>query len=483
MSRRRIGIIGAGPGGICAAIEMRRRGLGECTIFEKASGVGGVWFHNTYPGAACDVPSHLYSFSFELKRDWSRPYASQPEIKAYLEHLVDTYDVRACIRFDTAIAAAEWNDEASVWRLHTAAGDTDEFDVVIGAIGMFNDVSTPDIPGLADFAGHTFHSARWDHDHDLTGRRVAVIGSAASAVQFVPEIAKHTGQLYVYQRTANWVLPKGDTPYTPEELERFATDDAYLLAARREVYDRLDTALTFAIPEINAVSEQMGRDNLAQVRDPEVRRKLTPTHPYGCKRPLLSNEWPLAFNRPNVELVTDSIFRVTAEGVETVDGRARAVDSLILATGFDVTKYLSAIDVVGRDGHKLVDSWSEGAHAYLGIAMPGFPNLFQLYGPNTNNGSILFMHECQVGYIARHLERMDREGLRAIEVRAEVVDEYNRALQRDLDNVVVWNASCNNYYRAPSGRIVTQWPHSMTEYRRRTDRDDGDAYVALSATA
>jgi cyclohexanone monooxygenase len=231
------------------------------------------------------------------------------------------------------------------------------------------------------------------------------------------------------------------------------------------------------------MSEQMGRDNLEQVRDPDVRRKLTPTFPYGCKRPLLSNDWPLAFNRPNVELVTESIFRVTPEGVETVDGRIRAVDTLILATGFDVTKYLSAIDVVGREGQKLTDSWSEGAHAYLGMAMAGFPNLFQLYGPNTNNGSILFMHECQVAYIARHLERMDRDRLRSIEVRPEVVDEYNRALQHDLDNVAVWNTTCNNYYRAPSGRIVTQWPHSMTEYRRRTTTDDTDAYEVEAATA
>jgi cyclohexanone monooxygenase len=480
LTPRRIGIIGAGPGGLCAAIRLRE--FGAVTVFEKAPGVGGVWWHNTYPGAACDVPSHLYSFSFELKADWSRPYATQPEIKAYLEHLVEKYELEPLLRLDTAIASAHWSDAARTWTLTTAAGEPHEFDVVVGAVGMFNDLVTPLIPGLADFAGHTFHSARWDHAHDLTGERVAVVGSAASAVQFVPEIAKVVGHLDLYQRTPNWVLPKSDTPYTDAQLAEFAANPEALRAERQTVYDRLDHALTFANKKINAISEQMGRDNIAVVGDPELREKLTPEYPYGCKRPLLSNEYYPTFNRANVELVTDAIARVTPEGVETVDGAVRPADTLILGTGFDVTKYLSSIEVVGRDGVVLADTWRDGAHAYLGIATTGFPNLFQLYGPNTNNGSILFMLECQVDYIARHLQRIEQEDIATIEVQQHVMDDYNTALQADLDNVEVWAASCNNYYRTPNGRIVTQWPHSMTEYGRRTIMPDSDCYVTRGAT-
>ena len=349
--------------------------------------------------------------------------------------------------------------------------------MLIGAVGMFGRPLYPDIAGLDSFAGHSFHSARWDHEYELGRKRVAVIGSAASAVQFVPEIAPRAEQLHLFQRSPNWVLPKSDAPYTPEQLAEFATNPAVVDAERRAVYDRLDLALTFANKEINAISERMGRDNIAVVQDPDVRRRLTPTYPFGCKRPLLSNDYYPTFNRPNVELVSEPIARVNESSVVTVDGRERAVDSIILATGFDTTKYLSTVQVIGRDGVRLEDAWRDGAHAYLGISSTGFPNLFQLYGPNTNNGSILFMLECQVGYITRQLQRMNDERLAAMEVRRITMDDYNHALQQDLDGVEVWNASCNGYYRAPSGRIVTQWPHSMTEYRERTARDDRGAYA------
>ena len=245
--RRRIGVIGAGPGGLCAAIRLRE--FGAVTVFEKAPGVGGVWWHNTYPGAACDVPSHLYSFSFESKADWSRPYATQPEIKAYLEHLVARYELEPRLRLHTAISAARWNDATARGRSRPRPGMTHEFDVVVGAVGMFNDLITPAIPGLDDFAGHTFHSARWDHAHDLAGERVAAIGSAASAVQFVPEIAKVVGHLDLYQRTPNWVLPKADTPYTDAQLAEFAANPEAVRAERQTVYDRLDHALTFCEQE------------------------------------------------------------------------------------------------------------------------------------------------------------------------------------------------------------------------------------------
>jgi cation diffusion facilitator CzcD-associated flavoprotein CzcO len=478
---QRIGIIGAGPGGICMGIKLLEAGIDDFTIFERAPGVGGVWFHNTYPGAACDVQSALYSFSFEVKRDWSRPYGTQPEIRAYFEHCVEKYGLAPHIRLNTGVAAARWDDGRAQWELETADGETHTFDVVVGAVGMFNQLHVPDMAGLDEFRGTMFHSARWDHTHDLAGERVAVIGSAASAVQFVPVIAPAVEQLFVYQRTPNWVMPKLDTPYTDEELERFRTDPDAMPAERALVAERLDAFLTFSIPAVVRASQEWAHSNLAVVEDPELRSALTPDHPLGCKRPLVSNEWYPAFNRPNVELVTQSIERITSDSVVTADGRERAVDTIVLATGFDATKYLSVVDVTGRDDRRLDDAWSEGAQAYLGITTAGFPNLFMLYGPNTNNGSILFMLECQVAYVLRHLRNIEANDLGWIDVRADVMTEYNRALQVDLDAVDVWNASCNGYYRGPSGRIVTQWPHTMNEYAARTVNADFDAYDSRSA--
>jgi cation diffusion facilitator CzcD-associated flavoprotein CzcO len=478
---RRIGIVGAGPGGICMGIKLLEAGFDDFVIFERAPSVGGVWFHNTYPGAACDVQSALYSFSFEVKRDWSRPYGTQPEIRAYFEHCVEKYGLAAHIRLDTEVTAARWDDEAAQWEVETGDGDAHTFDVLVGAVGMFNELHFPVIDGLDDFRGTVFHSAQWNHSHDLAGERVAVIGSAASAVQFVPEIAPAVERLDVYQRTPNWVMPKLDTPYTAEELERFRTDEGALAEERALVRTRLDAFITFSNPAVVAAAQGWAESNIAFVDDPELRAALTPDFPMGCKRPLVSNDWYPTFNRPNVELVTSPIERVTADSVVTVDGTVRGVDTIILATGFDTTKYLSAVEVAGRDGLRLDQAWSDGATAYLGITTAGFPNLFMLYGPNTNNGSILFMIECQVAYVLRHLARMDEHDLESIDVRADVMDEYNRALQADLDAVAAWQAGCNGYYRAPSGRIVTQWPHTMGEYDARTRRADFDAYDSRAA--
>jgi cation diffusion facilitator CzcD-associated flavoprotein CzcO len=473
---RRIGIIGAGPGGICMAIKLREAGIDSFTIFERAPAVGGTWFHNTYPGCACDVQSALYSFSFELKRDWSRPYGTQPEIHEYFEHCVAKYGLAPHLRLGVGIAAAAWDDERAVWHLTTEQGDEHEFDVVIGAVGMFGNPAVPEIPGMDQFAGTVFHSARWDHDHDLAGERVAVIGSAASAVQFVPEIAPRVDHLVLYQRTPNWVLPKVDDPYTPEELERLRTDPEALLEARQQVWERVEGAITFSDPKAILFAQELASKSMAIVEDPEVRAKLTPDFPHGCKRPLVSNVWYPTFNRPNVELVTEAIERIDADGIVTTDGVHRPVDTIVLATGFETTRYLATIEVTGRNGRHLDDAWSDGAQAYLGITTAGFPNLFMLYGPNTNNGSILFMIECQVAYVMRQVARLDREALAWVDVRPEVMADYNRALQDDLDHVDVWSASCNNYYRGPSGTIVTQWPHTMTEYEARTATPDDDAY-------
>ncbi|MFA5885785.1 MAG: NAD(P)/FAD-dependent oxidoreductase [Acidimicrobiia bacterium] len=478
MAGRRIGIIGAGAGGIASGVRLLEAGYDDFVILEKASGVGGTWFHNRYPGLQCDVPSHLYSFSFEPHWLWSRPYGNGPEIRAYMEHVVERYGLTPHVRFDTAVVAARWDDERSVWRLTTGAGEVLELDVVIAGLGMFNELNYPDIPGLDDFGGHTFHSARWDWDHDLTGETVAVIGSAASAVQFVPEIAKEVGQLHLYQRAANWVLPKIDTPYTEAELEHFRTHPEDVVALRRKIFDQIDPYLTFMNPEQLTARTEIGLEAIAVVEDPEVRRKLTPSVPYGCQRPLVSNYYFPTFNRPNVELVTEPIVGVTEAGVVTADGTERAVDTIVLATGFKTTQFLSAIEVTGTDGTELADAWSGGAHAYLGITTAGFPNLFMLYGPNTNNGSIIYMIEAQVEYAVRHLQWMDDQGVSRIDVKPEVEAEYNRRLDEDMARVGPWAAgNCHNYYRSASGRIVTQWPHSMSDYRRRTEAPDFDAFA------
>jgi len=475
--RRRIGIIGAGPGGICAGIELLRAGYRDIVVWERAPRVGGTWHHNTYPGCACDLPSHLYSFSFERKLDWVRPYATQPEIQSYLEHCVEAHGLAPCLRLGTGVRSARWDDAAAVWRVDTDDGATATVDVVVSAIGMFNDLHWPEIPGFDGFAGTTFHSARWDHTHDLTGERVAVIGSAASAVQFVPEIAKVVGQLYVFQRSPEWVAPKDDIPFTAEQLERFRTDPAAAAEERDKIWTWVDMAQTFANPEARELARQRCLTNLAAVEDPELRRRLTPDFPYGCKRPLISNEWYPTFNRPNVELVTDPIAEVTPDAVVTVDGRERPVDTIIAATGFDTTRFLSAIPVTGRGGRRIEDAWADGARAYLGVTVSGFPNLFMLYGPNTNNGSIIWQIECQVAYLLRQLHRMDDEQLAWIDVRQDVMDDYNARLQRDLTAVEVWAAAaCHNYYRNAAGRIVTQWPHGMGVYREWTSRPDPDAY-------
>ena len=476
-SARRVVIIGAGPGGLCMGIKLKEAGYENFEILEKGSGVGGTWYHNRYPGAACDIMSHLYSYSFELKTDWSRPYGTQPEILAYLEHVAHKYGMLPYIRFGTAVRKAIWDEECLVWRLTTDGGEEIAADVVVSAIGMFNDLVYPEIDGLDSFAGTMFHSARWPADHDLTGERVGVIGSAASAVQFVPEIAKQAGQLHVFQRTANWVVPRDDDPYDDETLERFRRDPSLVREHRLKIWRDVERFVTFPASMV-AAAERAGLRNLALVEDPEVRAKLTPDHPYGCKRPLISNDWYPTFNRPNVELVTERIRAVTPTGITTVDGREREVDTIVLATGFQVTKYLSAVEVIGRDGTRIDEAWSDGAQAYLGITTAGFPNLFMLYGPNTNGGSsMITMLELEVAYIMRQLRWMDADGLVSIEVRKDVQDAYNDQLQADIERIDVWHYACSNYYSADSGRVVTQYPHPSTVYREATARPEPEAFL------
>jgi cation diffusion facilitator CzcD-associated flavoprotein CzcO len=479
----RIAIIGAGPGGLCAGIRLAQAGFEDFVILEKAAGPGGTWYHNRYPGCACDIPSFLYSFSFEPKLDWSRPYGSQAEILAYFEHCARKYDLLPRCRFGCGVASARWDERRARWTLGLESGESLEADVVVSALGMFNDLAWPEIPGRADFAGAQFHSARWDFDHDLSGETVGVIGSAASAVQFVPEIVEQAAQLHLFQRTANWVMPKQDQPFSAEQLAFFAAHPEAVAAGRDVIYRGVDGGMTFSDPVAVAEMEASVLAAIEIVRDPALRAKLRPQHPFGCKRPLLSNDYYPAFNRPNLELVTDRIERITKDAVVTEDGRSRRVDTLIFATGFATTKYLSAIDVVGRGGQRIDEAWSDGACAYLGITTAGFPNLFMLYGPNTNNGSILTMIEAQVDYAVRQIRRIADEDLAWIDVRPDAMARYNDDVQAAIARVKAWQADCHGYYRGPRGRIVTQWPYSMTEFRERTSQPDPEAYEAESKGA
>lgn len=472
----RIAIVGAGPGGLCMGIRLKGAGYEQFQIIEKSDSVGGTWHHNRYPGCACDIPSHLYSFSFEIKPDWTRTYASQPEILAYLENCAEKYGLLPHCRFGDAVRRARWDESGSRWTLELESGRTIDADVVVGAVGMFNDLAVPDIPGLDAFAGTRFHSARWNHEHDLAGESVGVIGSAASAVQLVPEIVKQAGRVHLFQRTANWVVPKQDEPFSEKQIEAFRRDPELARALRQKIFESFSGPGIFA--RVRADMERACCASMDVVRDPALRARLMPDHPWGCKRPLLSNDYYPAFNRANLELVIDPIERVTPTGVLTRDGRERRVDTLILATGFATTKFLSTIDVRGRGNVSITDAWSDGALAYKGITTAGFPNLFMLYGPSTNSDSIITMIEYQADHVLRQIRRIEREDLAWIDVKPAAMAAWNDALQRDIAKIELWQAGCTDYYRTPSGRVVTQWPHSMGAMEQALSSLDEDAYEA-----
>lgn len=471
-------IIGAGSAGLCMGVQLKSAGIDDFVILEKGDGVGGTWYWNQYPGAECDVESHLYSFGFEQKLDWSQPFAPREEILEYLNGIADKYDIRRHIRLDAPVARLNWQHETGRWHVATDDGAVYHAQIVVSAIGMFNNIHWPDIPGIEDFKGNCWHSARWDKTHDLSGERVGVIGIAASAIQLAPEIAPLVDQLHLFQRTANWVVPKANTPYTAEQIDHYRQHPEAVQRSREEIYGVWNTLATFSDKQFLADIEKDGLARINEVNDPETRAKLTPNHPFGCKRPLFSDLYYPMFNRDNVELVTENIERITADAVITVDGRRRELDTLICSTGFETTTFLNALEVTGRDGIQLKEAWSDGAQAYLGMSTAGFPNLFMLYGPNTNQGSLLYMFERQCEYVMRQLKRFDDEQLAWMDIRPEVMNAYNEQLQADCDKIDVWHFDCGNdfYIRAASGRVVTQYPYSMDHFTAQTSQTNVDAY-------
>jgi len=480
VTRRRLVVIGAGSAGLCVGVNLKKAGIDDFVILEKGTGVGGTWYHNSYPGAECDVQSHLYQFSFEQKSDWSAPYGSQAEILDYLNHCYDKFDVRRHVQFGTKVSDANWSDDESQWRVTTDTGEIFECQVLISGLGMFNDLKWPTVEGIEDFEGDYFHSARWDHDVDLKGKRVGVVGLAASAIQFTPELAKEVEHLTVYQRTANWVVPKPNTPHSQETLDAFCADPNLVKKSRDEIYDVWNTLCTFTDKKLLGEIEDSGMAQIAEVKDPETRDKLVPHHPFGCKRPLFSGVYYPMFNRDNVELVTDKVDQVTAKGVIS-GGVEREFDAIVYATGFRTTRYLSSINVTGRGGVGLDEAWEDGAQAYLGITTSGFPNLFMLYGPNTNQGSIMFMLERQTNYIMRQLARMEDENLAWVDIRKDVMDDYNTKLQAQLLTIDVWQAQCgsDHYYRSgPNRRMVVAYPRSMDDYLEDTTKAEPETFEA-----
>lgn len=470
--RPRVLVIGAGFGGLAAAYELSRDGLAEVTVLEKAHDIGGVWRENTYPGAACDVPSNLYSYSFARKTDWGRRYAEQPDILGYIHDTADRFGLRKLVRTGVEVTSAQFDESTATWRVTTSSGDVLEADVLVPAVGQLSRPALPNIPGLDTYAGPSFHSAQWRHDVDLAGKRVAVLGTGASAIQFVPRIRQTAGHVTVFQRSAPYVVPKVDRAYTEKHHAAFAKVPGFAAAMRGAIWETtelLGLALTRVAP-LARVLQALASANLKRhIKDPVLRAKLTPDYPIGCKRVLFSSDWYPALACDNVSVETDAITEVTPTGVRTADGRLHEVDVIIYGTGFKATEFLAPMTITGRDGRDLHAEWAQGARAHLGMAVPGFPNLFLIYGPNTNLGSssIILMMEQQAGYIRQITAELARRGMgRAFEVRRDVEEAYDAAVQSRLENGV-WT-TCDSWYRTESGRVTTNWPGLVHEYQHRT---------------
>jgi cation diffusion facilitator CzcD-associated flavoprotein CzcO/acetyl esterase/lipase len=481
-----VAIIGAGFGGIGLAITLKRAGIDSLTILEKADRVGGVWRDNTYPGATCDVPSQLYSFSFEPNPDWSRRFSPQPEILDYLERCVEKHDLGPNLRLGTEVIRAEFDEGSGRWRIKTAGGETVEADVLVSACGQLSRPALSRIEGSDRFKGAIFHTARWDHSVDLDGKRVAVIGTGASTIQVVPAIAPGVGQLDVYQRSAPYVIPKKDRPYRPWEKRLFRFFPPARMIPRFQQWLFFEVFIS-AFNQFRAVGKlgiRMFERNLdEQVSDPELKRALTPDHVLGCKRVLISPDYYSTLERPNVELVTKGVRELTERGVVAEDGTERPADVIVLSTGFESTRFLAPMEIRGRDGVDLNEAWREGANAYLGMTVAGFPNLFVMYGPNTNlgSGSIIFQLESQMAYIADAIERLRRTG-GWLSVRPEVQRAFDSEMQSRL-STSVWQTGCNNWYVDEHGRNTNNWPGFTLEYRRRTRRLDPADYLSSTRPA
>lgn len=472
----RVVIVGSGFGGLAMALELARHGVDDFVLLEKAADVGGVWRENTYPGAGCDIPSPYYSYSFEPNPGWPARFSLQPQILAYIEGLVDKHRLRGRIRFNTAVTAAEFDEGTATWRVTVDSGEVIEADVLVPATGQLSQPSLPNIPGRGSFAGAAFHSARWDHGVDLAGKRVAVIGTGASAVQFVPRVQPQAAHLTLFQRTPPYVVPKPDRAYSPRHLALFRRFPPAQAAERLLCFAGLEL-LTLGVADgvagrqvARAVTAIALRHLRRQVPDPPLRATLTPGYPVGCKRVLFANNYYPALAQPNVTVETAGITRITPRGVLTDDGVLHEADVIVYGTGFATQEPLGSVDVRGVGGLSLKEVWRDGARAHLGVTVPGFPNLFLVYGPNTNlgSGSIIYMLERQARYIRQLVQEL-RPGS-YLDVREDVARGFDEEVQSRLATSV-W-ARCSSWYRNSDGRVTANWPGLVSEYARRTRRPD-----------
>ena len=474
-------VIGAGFGGLAAAIKLKKAGFKRLAVLEKADRLGGTWRDNTYPGAACDVPSRLYSYSFALNPDWSRAYSGQPEIQAYMEDVADRFGVRAFIRFNAEVERADWDEAAKLWRVTLQGGETLAAPVLVSALGQLNRPHFAGIPGRETFQGESWHSARWRHDVDLKGKTVGCIGSGASAIQYIPEIANAAGKVVVFQRTPNYIVPRLDKP-TPDWLRRaYRVFPPLDLLFRYLIWQMMD--LRFRAFKRGTKSAESFRKlaigNLEkEIADPVLREKLTPTYPIGCKRILISDDYYQALRRENVELVTEAVAEVTERGVKTADGTEHACDVIVYGTGFDTTHFLAPLEIHGAGGRTLTEAWRDGAEAYFGVTVAGFPNLFMLYGPNTNLGhnSIIIMLEAQADYVVKCMKEMRRRKAKALEVKPAAFTAFNTTLQKDLE-ATAWAGECSSWYKTASGKITNNWAHDTATYVRQTAEPRFDDYA------
>ncbi|PTQ89041.1 flavin-containing monooxygenase [Agitococcus lubricus] len=473
-------VIGTGFSGLGMGIALKKAGFNHFTILEKADDVGGTWRDNHYPGCACDVQSHLYSFSFEPNPNWTRMYAPQPEIKAYLQHCARKYGLMPHIQFGQAVKTAVYEEEHKLWRLETASGQTILANVVVSGMGGLSTPAYPSIKGLSKFKGVQFHSQDWQHDYDLTGKRVAVIGTGASAIQFVPQIVPKVAHLDLYQRTPPWIMPKPDRDITRAERTLFKYAPQTQEAMRNAIYLQLESrVLGFVLnPRVMKLPELQARRHIRQaIKDPVLRKKVTPDYAFGCKRVLISNDYLPSLAQKNVDVITHGIKEVRAHSIVGDDGVERPIDAIIFGTGFKAQDPIPRGAIFGKGGVDLLDTWQEGAQAYLGSTMSGFPNLFLLMGPNTGLGhsSMVFMIESQVAYVMDFVKKMQKYGWKEVDVKAESQQSFNTDLQEKLGGAV-WSTGCQSWYVNASGKNTTLWPGFTFDFRRKTARFDAQNY-------
>jgi cation diffusion facilitator CzcD-associated flavoprotein CzcO len=464
----RVVVVGAGFGGIATGVKLKQAGVHTFTIYESSLGIGGTWWDNTYPGAEVDVPSHLYCFSFK-PHHWTRTHARQPELQKYLEETVDEFGLRSHLRLGVTVESATWEDHGHVWRVALDDGTVDECHVLVSAVGFLNVPRAPDWPGLDDFDGPKFHTARWEHQHELSGKVVAVVGTGSSATQVVPAIQPIASHLYVFQREPGWIVPKGERDLTDDERATFARPWRRKVERWRQRY-LVEKNLWFGRifrpgTKANKARERFCREyiNRKFADRPDLREAVTPKYPYPGKRPVLASTFYSALKKPNVELVPCGVTSVTRTGIVDADGVERAVDVIVMATGFRAADYLSRMRVAGRGGQALHAHWAGEPRAYLGITVPGYPNFFMLYGPGTNAGELVMTLESQAEYAVRAVKRMMRERVSAIEVKPTFEAIWYAWLQSRMEGTS-W-ATTNNYFKSPSGKVVTQWPYGNLHYR------------------